>query len=74
MGIYSNAIEQNLINLRKLAKQQENERALKLKGRILKQTHDIELTESLSPITKNLDEVIESIQKIGEFIKENKTP
>ena len=74
MSIYSNATEQNLINLRKLAKQQENERALKLKNRILKQTHDIELTESLSPITKNLDEVIESIQKIGEFIKENKTP
>ena len=74
MSIYSNATEQNLINLRKLAKQQENERALKLKNRILKQTHYIELTESLSPITKNLDEVIESIQKIGEFIKENKTP
>ena len=74
MSIYSNATEQNLINLRKLAKQQENERAPKLKNRILKQTHDIELTESLSTITKNLDEVIEAIQKIGEFIKENKTP
>ena len=41
MSIYSNVTEDDLINLRKLAEQQKNERALKIKNRILKQTHDI---------------------------------
>ena len=57
MSIYSNVTEEDLINLRKLAEQQKNERALKIKNRILKQTHDDKLAESLSPITKKLDEV-----------------
>ena len=52
MSIYSNITEQDLISLRKLAEQQKNQRALKIKIRILKQTHDIKLAESLSPITK----------------------
>ena len=63
MGIYSDVSEQDLINLRKLAEQQKNERALKIKNRILKQTHDEKLAESLSPITKKLDEVGEIIKK-----------
>ena len=41
MSIYTNVTEQDLINLRELAERQENERALKIKYRILKQTHDI---------------------------------
>ena len=41
MSIYSNVSEQDLNNLRKLAEQQKNERALKIKNRILKETHDI---------------------------------
>ena len=53
MSIYSNVTEKNLENLRKLADQQKNQRALKIKNRILKETHDIKLAESLSPITKN---------------------
>ena len=53
MSIYSNVTEQDLINLRKLAEQQKNQRAEKIKNRILKQTHDIKLAERLSPITKN---------------------
>ena len=57
MSIYSNVTEQDLINLRKLAEQQKNQRAEKFKSRILKQTHDIKLAESLSPITEKLDEV-----------------
>ena len=57
MSIHSNVTEQNLINLRKLAEQQKEQRANKTKNRILKQTHDIKLAESLSPITKKLDEV-----------------
>ena len=63
MSIYSNVSEQDLDNLRKLAEQQKNERALKIKNKILKQTHDVKLAESLSPITEKLDEVGEIIKK-----------
>ena len=52
MSIYSNVTEQDLIFLRKLAKQQKDQGALKIKIRILKQTHDIKLAESLSPSLK----------------------
>ena len=51
MNIYSNVTDQDLINQRKLAEEQKNQRALKIKKRILKQTHDNKLAESLSPIT-----------------------
>ena len=68
MSIYSNVTEQDLDNLRKLAQQRKNERALKIKNRILKQTHDIKLAESLSPVTRKLDETTE---KLGEVIKES---
>ena len=76
MSIYSNVSEQGLVNLRKLAHQQKEQRALKIKNRILKQTHDIKLAESLSPITKRLDDVKESTEKLGDIIKESqpKTP
>ena len=60
MSIYPNVTEQDLINLRKLAEQQKNYRAEKIKIIFLKQTHDIKLAESLSPITKNLDTINES--------------
>ena len=63
MSIYPNVTEKDLINLRKLSDQQKNERALKIKNRILKQTHDVKLAESLSPITKKLDEVNKSAQE-----------
>ena len=53
MSFYSNVTKEDLINLRQLAEQQKEHRALKNKNRILKQTHDVELAESLSPITKN---------------------
>ena len=52
MSIYSNVTEKDLDNLRKLADQQKEQRAIKIKNRILKQTHDVKLAESLSPITK----------------------
>ena len=60
MSIYSNVTEQDLINLRQLAEQQKNQRALKIKNRSLKQTHDIKSAESFSPNTKKLDEVKET--------------
>ena len=82
MSIYSNVTEQDLDNLRKLAQQQKNQRALKIKNRILKQTHDVKLAESLSPITEKLDEtnknlsdvIKESTQNLGNVIKKNNTP
>ena len=57
MSFYSNVTEQNLNNLRKLAEQQKNQRVEKSENRILKQTLDIKLAESLTPITEKLDEV-----------------
>ena len=71
MSIYSNVTEQDLINLRKLAEQQKEQRAIKIKNRILKQTHDVKLAESLSPITKKLEEVNKSTKKLGDLIKES---
>ena len=71
MSIYSNVTEQPLINLRKLAEQQKNQRIQKIKNRILKQTHGIRLAESLSPITEKLDELKKSTQEVGEVIKKN---
>ena len=63
MSIYSNVTEQDLDILRKLSEQQKNERAQKIKNRIFKQTHDIKLAESLSPITKKLDNTNENTKK-----------
>ena len=60
MSIYSNVTEQDLIILRLLAEQQKNQQALKIKNRILKQTHDIKVAESLSPIIKKLEEINET--------------
>ena len=71
MSIYSNVTEQDWINLRKLAEQQKNERALKIKNRILKQTHDDKLAKSFSPITERLDKVNKSTQEVGEIIKKS---
>ena len=64
MNIYSNVTEEDKIKLRKLAQQQKEQRALKIKNRILKQTHDIKLAESLSPITKKLDETTKNLEKV----------
>ena len=72
MSIYSKVTEQDLINLRQLADQQKNQRSPNIKNRILKQTHDIKLAESLSPITKNLHEVKETTRNLGDVIKKTK--
>ena len=68
MSIYPMVTEQNL-NI--LSKQQKNERAIIVKKRFLKQTHDKKLAENFSPITKNLDEVNQSTKKLGEVSKPN---
>ena len=67
--IYSKVTEKDLDIQRKLAEQQKKQRALKIKNRISKQTHDVKLAESLSPITKKLDKINKSTKKIGEVIK-----
>ena len=82
MSVYSNVTQKVLENFRKIADQQKEQRALKIKNRFLKQTHDEKLAQSLSPITdkleetrKKLGEVIkESTQNLGSVIKENNTP
>ena len=61
-GVFIQTLVNN-INLRKLAEQQNNQRAFEIKNRIIKQTHDVKLAESLSPITKNLDTFNESTKK-----------
>ena len=62
-----------MVNLRKLAEQQKNQRALEIRNRVLKQTHDIKLAKKLAPITKKLNEVNESTQEVGEIVKESIT-
>ena len=69
MSIYSNVTEEFLFNLPKLPEQQQIERAEKNKNRILKQTHDIKLAGSLSPITRKLDTINESTKQLGEIVK-----
>ena len=73
MSIYSNVSEKDLENLRKLAEQQKNQGALKIKNRILKETHDIKLVESLSPKTKKLDKINKSTKKIRKVIAPSKS-
>ena len=41
MRIYSNVSKQDLLNLRKLAEQQKNQRAEEIRNRILNQTQDV---------------------------------
>ena len=69
MSIYFNTTEQDLANLRKLAEQQKTQRALKVKYRIFKQTHDVKLAGSLSPISKKYI-INETTEKLGDVIKE----
>ena len=73
-SVYSNVTEQDLINLRKLAEQQKDQRAFQFKNRISKQSYDVKLAESFSPINIKLDEFKKSSQKLGEIVKESNTP
>ena len=69
MSIYSHVSEQDLIILRKLEEQEKEQRALKIKNRVLT-THDVKLAESLSPITKNIDTINESSKKIVQIVED----
>ena len=56
--------------MRKLAQQQKNQRAEKIKNRISKQTQVVKLGETLSPITEKLNSFNESTRNLGKVIKE----
>ena len=69
MSFLSNGTEKDLNSLRNLAEGQKSQRAIKIENRILKQTHDTKMAGNLSPITRKLDEVNESTEKLGEIIE-----
>ena len=71
MSICSKLTEQDLFYLRKLVEQQKNQRALKIKNRLLRRTHDKKLAERISRITKKLEEVDKSSKILGEILKES---
>ena len=70
--------KEDSINSSKIAEQRKNQRANKIKNRISKETHDKDIAESSSPVTKKLEEVNHFSQKLGEPITEpnsnNETP
>ena len=71
MSIFSNKIEQDLINLGKLAEQQKSHRAFKYKNRILKRSHGKELAEILSPIPKIINNINETTENLGEIVQKS---
>ena len=52
MSAFPNVIEQDIVKAANLSEQQKNQRADKIKHKILKQTHDEELAEAFPPVTK----------------------
>ena len=64
MSVYSNVTEEDLLSLEKLAEQQKNEKARKIKKRIFKQTYDQKLAETFEPITKKNDKVVEATKEL----------
>ena len=64
MSVYSNVTEEDLLSLEKLAEQQKNEKARKIKKRIFKQTYDQKLSEIFEPITKKIDKVVEATKEL----------
>ena len=67
MSSYPKVIKEDMIKLAKLSEKQKNQRADKIKNRILKQTHDEELAEAFTPKTKKLAEVNQSTKKLEVF-------
>ena len=65
MSIYSNVNQEDLNNLSQLPEQQKEQRAIKIKNRILKQTHDEELAKAFAPITNKLEKINESTKNLN---------
>ena len=57
-------MNQDLASLEKLADQQKNEKARKIKKRIFKQTYDKKLAETFEPITKKIDETVKVVKEL----------
>ena len=64
MCVYPNVTEEDLISLKKLAEQQKNKKARKIKRRIFKQTYDTKLAETFEPITKKIYEVVKTTNEL----------
>ena len=71
MSIYPNETEQDLTFCYEILLSNSKINELSKVKRQLKQTHDIKLAESLSPITLKLDTVNESTKILGDMIKES---
>ena len=71
MSVHPNVSHQDLFNLSKLAKQQKNQRAIKIRIETFKQTHDIKLAENFSLITKKKEGLNESTKKLSDVIKDS---
>ena len=69
MSFSLNVTQQCLFILRKIAEEQNYQRAHKIDFRILKQTHDINLSKNFSPITKELEEFNESTENLAEVFE-----
>ena len=53
MSNYPYITEPDLVILGRLKEQQRNQRAIKIRKKVLKETHDKYLAESFAPLTKN---------------------
>ena len=73
MSIHPNVTTQGLIVLVKLTEQQKNQRAEKIKERILEQTRDIWLAEIFTPICKTVERANDSPKIKAKEFKNNST-
>ena len=71
MTTHTNVTKEDLINLSKLAEQQKNQGANKIKYRIFKYTHEKELEESFSLITKKTGKNNESTKKLSKTVEKS---
>ena len=68
MSFYPNLSKQDLINLSKLAEQQKNQRAIKIKNKVSRQKFDKLLAEPFSFLTNKLEEVVKTTKNLGEVL------
>ena len=64
-SIYFKVTEEDRIETAKLSEQQKNKRAIKIKKRIPKQTHNGQIAETFKPLTEKLSKTTEAIEKLS---------
>ena len=69
MSIFPNVTSRDLNNLCQLTEQLLNQKAIEIENEILKKTHDKKIADSFEPITKNLPERKEYIEKLEEVFE-----